>query len=177
MKSRSSAELQKECQNLPPLYYPYHQPDPWKNAQRRNSLQHLSCFSAGSGSLKCTYTSKEMMRMAISQALSALLDYFNASPSSEQVCVKAKWVNRSYGKYPMDFIESASVSSWDISYLRAAPSQMKAHVVVSAPSVESSSPSPPFPSIITSYWHNAWLILCPALVYGTHTVKWANKEA
>lgn len=38
-------------------------------------------------------------------------------------------------KYLMDFIESASVSLWDPSYLSAVPHQMKAHVVVSAASV------------------------------------------
>lgn len=38
-------------------------------------------------------------------------------------------------KYPMDFIESAPVSLWDISYLSAVPPQMEANVVVSAASV------------------------------------------
>lgn len=145
MKSRSSAELQKECQNLPPLHYPYHQPDPVeKNAEKKlSSICHA--FQPALAHVKCMYTSKEMMRMAISQALSALLDYLNASHAGEQGCVKAKWVNRSHGKYLMDFIESASVSLWDISYLRAVPPQMKAHVVVSSPSVELSSPLTPIP--------------------------------
>lgn len=40
--------------------------------------------------VKCMYTSKEMMRMAISQALPALLDYLNASPAGEQGCVKGE---------------------------------------------------------------------------------------
>ncbi|KAI9517007.1 hypothetical protein NQZ68_011484 [Dissostichus eleginoides] len=32
-KSRSSAQFQKECQNLPPLHYPYRQPDLVENVQ------------------------------------------------------------------------------------------------------------------------------------------------
>lgn len=97
MKSRSSAEFQKECQNLPPLHYPCRQPDPVeKRAEKKLSPAICHASQLALAHVKCMYTSKEMMRMAISKALSALLDYLNASPAGEHGCVKAKWVNRSY---------------------------------------------------------------------------------
>lgn len=91
MKSRSSAELQKECQNLPPLHYPYHQSDPVeKRAEKKLSPAICHASQLVLAHVKCMYTSKEMMRMAISPALSALLDYLNASPAGEQDCVYTK---------------------------------------------------------------------------------------
>lgn len=91
MKSRSSAELQKECQNLPPLHYPYHQPDRMKKrAEKKFSQAICHASQPALAHVKCMYTSKEMMRMAISQALCALLNYLNACPAGEQGCVKPK---------------------------------------------------------------------------------------
>jgi len=97
MKSRSSAELQKECQNLPPLHHPYCQPDPMeKRAEKKLSPAICHASQQALAHVKCMCTSKEMMRMAFSQALSALLDYLNASPAGERGRVEGKLVNRSY---------------------------------------------------------------------------------
>lgn len=127
-----------------PCITPTTSPTPWKNAQRRNSPAFVMLFSRLWLTLNvCTHQRKWWEWLFHKH--SALLDYLNASHAGEQGYVKAKWVNRSHGKYLMDFIESASESLWDISYLRAVPPQMKAHVVVSAPSVESSSPLTPIP--------------------------------
>lgn len=78
MKSRSSAELQKECQNLPPCPYPdtliIH-----GRMQRGEMLENLSYFTHFWLMLNLCKHKRKVARMDISQAPTESYDYKNAS--------------------------------------------------------------------------------------------------
>lgn len=79
MKSRSSAELQKECQNLPPRPYP----DTliiYGRMQTGEMLENLSpIFTHFWLVLNLCKHKRKVARMDISQELTASYDYKNAS--------------------------------------------------------------------------------------------------